>query len=239
MCGRFNVSSGPLSHLLMQLVGMVHPGPDNLNLAPTETVQVLRLNDDGEPELVPMRWWLTPFWAKELSTKYSMFNAKAETAHKSAAFKEPFRKRRCVVPVHGFYEWSRSQTPHNSAGDKLPYFIVPEGHEGLLIAGLWDRWRNRESGEELLSFTVLTTSAAEGMQFLHHRQPVMLSLSEALQWMDMSVPTEALAELLAPRLPMGLEAVPVDLAVNNARNKDARCVAPSGPEISIAGEFGT
>ena len=131
MCGRFNVTSDPLSQLLMDLVGIAHPGPDNLNLAPTESVQVLRSTAEGGIELVPMRWWLTPFWAKELTTKYAMFNAKSETAAKSPAFKEPFKKRRCVVPISGFYEWCRQQ------GQKVPYFIVPQDSEGLLLAGLW------------------------------------------------------------------------------------------------------
>ncbi len=129
MCGRFNVTADPLTVLLMELVGMTHPGPDNFNTAPTETVTVLRLDAGGEPELVPMRWWLTPYWAKEMSTKYSMFNAKSETAHKSPAFREPFQKRHCVVPVCGFYEWTRLNN------QKLPYFITPTEFPGMLLAG--------------------------------------------------------------------------------------------------------
>ena len=152
MCGRFNVTSDPLSQLLMAWVGLAHPGPDNLNLAPTESVYVVRSNTEGTPELVSMRWWLTPFWAKELSTKYSMFNAKSETAAKSPAFKEPYQKRRCVVPISGFYEWCRENN------QKVPYYIVPEEHEGMLLAGLWDRWYNKDADEELLSFTILTAA---------------------------------------------------------------------------------
>jgi putative SOS response-associated peptidase YedK len=227
MCGRFNVSSGPLSQVLLDLVGMPHPGPDNFNLAPTETVQVLRMGEDGEPQLVPMRWWLTPFWAKELSTKYSMFNAKSETAHKSAAFKEPFVKRRCVVPVSGFYEWCRQNN------QKVPYFITPHEQSGLLLAGLWDSWRNKETNEELLSFTVLTTAAHDGLKFVHNRQPVMLSLAEAEQWLDMAIPTGELEHLLASRLPMDLDAVPVSTYVNNARNKDERCTQPIADPIVV------
>ena len=227
MCGRFNVTSDPLSKLLMDLVGLVHPGPDNLNLAPTETVQVLRLGPDGEPQLVPMRWWLTPFWAKELSTRYSMFNAKSETAAKSAAFKEPYRKRRCVVPVSGFYEWCRQNN------QKVPYFIVPEDADGLLLAGLWDSWRNRDNNEELLSFTILTTDANAAMRFVHHRQPVMLSIEEARRWLDTDVPTAELEYLFASRLPMSLEAIPVSTHVNNARHKDDRCVQAIGRPVHL------
>lgn len=207
---------------------MAHPGPDNLNLAPTELVHVLRLNDDGEPQLVPMRWWLTPFWAKELSTKYSMFNAKSETAAKSPAFKEPYRKRRCVVPISGFYEWCRENN------QKVPYYISAEDDNAMLLAGLWDKWRNRESGDALYSFTVLTTDAHESMRFVHHRQPVMLSLDEAKLWLDTTVTTDELEYLFAQRLPMSLEALPVSTHVNNARNKDARVVQAMGNGVHIA-----
>ena len=228
MCGRFNVTSDPLSKLLMDLVGHPHPGPDNFNLAPTETVQVLRIGPDGDPQLLPMRWWLTPFWAKEVSTKYSMFNAKSETAAQSAAFKEPFLKRRCVVPISGFYEWCRE------GGHKVPYFIIPQVHDGLLLAGLWDRWYNAEAGQELLSFTILTTAANENMERLHHRQPVMLSPEQALDWLDIDQPTAKLAYLFESRLPMDLSAIPVSSHVNNARNKDERCVQALGRSVHMA-----
>ncbi len=228
MCGRFNVTSDPLSKLLMDLVGHPHPGPDNFNLAPTETVQVLRIGPDGDPQLLPMRWWLTPFWAREVSTKYSMFNAKSETAAQSAAFKEPFLKRRCVVPISGFYEWCRE------GGHKVPYFIIPQVHDGLLLAGLWDRWYNAEAGQELLSFTILTTAANENMERLHHRQPVMLSPEQALDWLDIDQPTAKLAYLFESRLPMDLSAIPVSSHVNNARNKDERCVQALGRSVHMA-----
>jgi putative SOS response-associated peptidase YedK len=227
MCGRFNITSDPLSKLLMELVGLAYTGETNLNLAPTETVHVLRVGADGKPQLVPMRWWLTPFWAKELSTRYSMFNAKSETAYKSPAFKEPYQKRRCVVPVSGFYEWCRQNQ------QKVPYFIKPEKQDGLLMAGLWDRWHNKEADEDLLSFTILTTAAHDNMKFVHDRQPVMLSNAEATQWLDHTIATDELTHLFSSRLPVELEAVPVSSHVNNARHKDERCVHPVGAPVSI------
>lgn len=228
MCGRFNITSDPLSKFLMALVGLRYNGQDNFNLAPTEAVQVLRVDADNQPELVSMRWWLTPFWAKEISTKYSMFNAKSETARTSPAFKTPYQKRRCVVPVSGFYEWCRQNN------QKLPYFIGPEDHSGLLLAGLWDSWRNPETSEELLSFTILTTAAHEDLAFVHHRQPVMLDSTEARQWLDMNTPTSELEGLFESRLPMSLEVVPVSTHVNNARHKDQRCAQPIGSAIPVA-----
>lgn len=228
MCGRFNVTSDPLSQLLMDLVGLRYSGESNLNLAPTETVQVLRVGADGEPQLVPMRWWLTPFWAKALTTKYAMFNAKSETAHKSPAFKEPFRKRRCVVPISGFYEWARTNK------QKVPYFLHAQSEPGLLLAGLWDSWRNPDTREELLSFTILTTQAHENLNFVHHRQPVMLSMDQARAWLDMEIPTQDLQDYFASHLPVPLAVVPVSSHVNNARNKDERCVQPIGASTAVS-----
>ena len=175
-----------------------------------------------------MRWWLTPFWAKEVSTRYSMFNAKSETAAKSPAFKEPYQKRRCVVPVRGFYEWCRQ------GGQKTPYFILPEQADGLLLAGLWDRWFNAEADEELLTFTILTTEANAQMKFVHHRQPVMLSSEEALAWLQPECATHELEYLFASRLPIDLQAVPVTSEVNNARNKDERVTQAIGRAVVIA-----
>lgn len=227
MCGRFNVSASPLSDLLIDLVGLTYTGLDNPNLAPTETVEVIRMGADGKPELVTMRWWLTPFWAKELSTRYSMFNAKSETAARSPAFREPYRKRRCVVPVSGFYEWCREQ------GKKMPYLIVPHTEPGMLLAGLWDEWRNPESGEALLSFTILTTAVNPDLGFVHDRQPVMLSREEALNWLDMENPTAALESFFDSHIPVELVVIPVSTHVNNARHKDARCTEPVGPAIAV------
>lgn len=230
MCGRFNVDADPLSKLLLELVRLRHPGPDNHNAAPTETIVVLRLDDDGSPALVPMRWWLTPHWAKRPETKYSMFNARSETVEKSPAFRDPFRRRRCVVPISGFYEWQRSATP------KQPYYIRPHDQPGMLLAGIWDRWRDQESGEEIDSFAVITAPANERLAFVHHRQPVMLSMAQARAWLDPDAEAEALKTLLGSVVPVDLDAVPVSSHVNNARHKDARCIEPVGEVVTVAAD---
>ncbi len=231
MCGRFNVTSDPLSQLLMELVGLPHPGPDNYNAAPTQSVVVLRMGADAEPELVEMRWWLTPHWAKEVTTKYAMFNAKSETAAKSPAFREPYRKRRCVVPVSGFYEWAKQNV--DGKVSKLPYLIQPHAENGLLLAGLWDHWTNPEDGSLLESFTILTTKANPELEFVHKRQPVMLSVEDARSWLDPSLATAELVALFDSVLPMDLAAIPVSTYVNNARNNDPRCITPIGDPVLV------
>ncbi len=232
MCGRFNITSDPLAKLLLALVNMPYEADDNVNAAPTEQIPVVRIAPDGSaqagaPELVSMRWWLTPFWAKEMSTRYSMFNAKSETAAKSPAFREPYRKRRCVVPVTGFYEWRRRD------GEKIPYMITSRDTQGLLIAGLWDEWKDPQGGESVLSFTVLTDAANEALEFVHNRQPVMLSLDDARRWLDPDIPTDDLDRLFESAIPVPLDVIPVSTRVNNARNKTPDVAMPGGPPIHI------
>jgi putative SOS response-associated peptidase YedK len=235
MCGRFNVDADPLSRLLLELVKLRHPGPDNHNAAPTETIVVLRLDEAGAPELTPMRWWLTPHWAKDAGTRYAMFNARSETVERSRAFREPFRRRRCVVPVSGFYEWAR-QSDGDGRGRKLPYYIRPHDAPGMLLAGIWDRWRDPESGETLESFAILTTDAAEGLAFVHDRQPAMLGFADARRWLDPEASTEELKALLSSRLPVDLDAVPVSTYVNNARHKDPRVLEPIADPVAVPAE---
>jgi putative SOS response-associated peptidase YedK len=227
VCGRFNVDADPLSQLLLELVRLRHPGPDNHNAAPTETITVLRLDDEGRPELVPMRWWLTPHWAKKPETRYSMFNARSETVEKSPAFREPFRRHRCVVPISGFYEWMRTTTP------KQPYYIHPHDAPGMLLAGIWDHWQDGGSGEGLDSFAVLTAPAHPGLGFVHDRQPVMLSIPQARRWLDADADLDELKALLGPTVPVTLDVEPVSTWVNNARHKDARCVEPIGDAVLV------
>ncbi|MFU8816429.1 MAG: SOS response-associated peptidase [Pseudomonadales bacterium] len=233
MCGRFNVEADPLSRLLMELVRLPHPGPDNHNAAPTEPVVVLRRGERGDPQLVPMRWWLTPSWAKEPGTRYSMFNARSEGVAQSRAFREPFRKRRCAVPVSGFYEWASAEPPRPG---KRPFYLRPLEQSGLLIAGIWDCWRDPDDGSELLSFAILTTAAHPAIDFVHNRQPVMLSAVDAQCWLDPAMAGDDLQPLLAARLPVALEVVPVSTWVNNARHKGPRCMEAVGTPLAVAAD---
>ena len=149
MCGRLSIYTAQLTRLLMSIMQETYPGEDDYNAAPTQTLPVIRRGADGGFECMPMRWWLTPSWSQAPTIQYSMFNAKVETAAKSPAFKIPFQKQRCVVPVSGFYEWYRSDN------GKQPFLINDQAQNGLLLAGIWDAWRPKGgagAAAELLSF---------------------------------------------------------------------------------------
>jgi len=256
MCGRFNVETAPLTRWLLEVLGVGHPGPDNHNAAPTELIPVLRAGVSGSYAVAPLRWWLTPHWAKEQTTRYSMFNARRETLATSPAFREPFRRHRCVVPVSGFYEWAVNSPGHvtgnstaratgNATGNaaaratgkppgKIPWYIRPHTEPGLLLAGIWDRWSDPAGAQTLESFAVVTTGAHPALRVVHSRQPVMLGLDAARRWLDPTAEPAELEGLLEPELPVALDAVPVSSHVNNARHKDRRCIEPVAAAVLVA-----
>ena len=147
--------------------------------------------DSEELQAVSATWWLTPYWSKTARPKYATFNARSETVAKSSAFKEPFRRRRCLVPVNGYYEWLKD------GRRRMPYYIRPRTG-GMLLAGVWDRWRSRDRTETVTSFAIVTTAVSGELAFLHDRQPVMLSKAGARRWMARNATAENLAGLLEP-----------------------------------------
>lgn len=225
MCGRLNVTADPLTQLLMAAFGIAATPTTNHNLAPTEDVLVVRPkastpDDSPSYRADQLRWWLTPSWSSGPSTRYAMFNAKSETLLEKRSFAKPFRTQRCVVPVKGYYEWQRGER------EKLPFHISGTAGEGLLLAGLWDTYTDPASDSKLESCAIVTAAAHEQLSEVHHRQPVFLSPSEALRWLDHSLDVAELGELMVPHLPTPLQIDPVSTHVNNARNKDSRCTQP-------------
>jgi len=228
MCGRINVSADPLAEIYLKLLDQQFSGEDRYNVAPTEQVPVIRHSRDGGLVVRDKRWWLTPYWSKEVSTRYSMFNAKSETLESSRAYREPFRRRRCVVPVSGFFEWVKE------GERKLPYYIRPADGDGLLLAGLWDRWRGAE--EVVESFTIITAAVNDKLAFVHNRQPVMLRRADLECWLDPASDPQQVRALLGARLPASLSAIPVSTYVSNSRNEGARCVEPIAAAVELGAD---
>jgi len=226
LCGRLNVLSDPLALFLLEAMGVEYQGLDQINLSPTADVSVLIQPAARSVETISMRWWLVPAWTDEPSTKYAMFNARVESASKSPAFRGPYLAQRCLVPVTGYYEWTKH------ADQKLPTLIRPKDSAGMFLAGLWDRWIKGD--QEILSFTILTTQACESLRRVHTRQPVILSDSEAIDWLDMSKPTKELESVLQPRLPIALELMPVSTYVNKSTNQLRQCMEPIGQSAFLS-----
>ncbi|XOV88861.1 MAG: SOS response-associated peptidase [Pseudomonadota bacterium] len=221
MCGRLNVISDPLGQLILEITGRGFVVETHMNLAPTEPVPVLVM-EEGAWDLRQMRWWLTPFWSDGPGTKYSMFNARSETLARSRAFREPFARRRSLVPASGYFEWRREGSV------KQPFYVTPTEAPGFAFAAVWDRWEG--DGTVIESCAIVTTAAPPSLEFLHHRMPVHLTPDEANAWVDPLTSVTELNGLMAPTLRMPLRVTPVSTQVNNARNKDARCTTPIGED---------
>ena len=201
------------------------PALPALNLAPryngcpTQEFVACRSGREG-PTLAKLRWGLVPLWAKDLKMGARMINARCETVHEKPAFRSAFRRRRCAIPVNGWFEWRRD------GGEKQPYWIRPENAEAVSLAGLWERW---EKGEEPVeTFTILTTAASRELADIHDRQPVIIDESEVDAWLDPASPFERLLEMARAAFPGPFDRWRVSRAVNNSRNDAPELVRPAG-----------
>lgn len=198
MCGRFTnlVSWGELVRRYRLTDTGFRPNlRPRLNICPTDPVMTVRKRDDGTREGAIVMWWLVPPWAKEKAKGYPMFNARSETAADKPAFREAFRRRRCLVPASGFYEWK-----DEGGKRKTRYYITTRSGAPLTFAGLWER--NERLGVE--SCTILVCAPNPLMAGIHDRMPVVLREDDWDAWLD--APRQ---DLLCPALEDDLVAYPV------------------------------
>lgn len=179
MCGRFtNEMTWSEIHALYSIHDKA-PGPTNsqprFNIAPTQTVDFAALDKAGNIELQQGRWWLVPFFAKELP-KAAMFNARIETIDTSGAFREGFKSRRCLIPADGYFEW----TVNEGGGKKDPWLLQLPGGAGFSFAGIWAH--NENLG--VTSCTIITAPAVDEISHIHTRMPVILDPHAYERWLS-------------------------------------------------------
>ena len=192
------------------------------NVTPQSFQPVVRLNDEtGERELALLRWGLVPFWAKDAKVGYSTINAKAETVATSAMFREALKRRRCLVPADGFYEWQKID-----AKTKQPYAIALADGSQFAFAGLWERWKDKATNQPLETYTIVTTEANELTAAIHDRMPVILAPRDYQRWLAQGDAARPPVDLLRPRPAEEMTAWKVGAAVGNVRNNDASLCAP-------------
>jgi putative SOS response-associated peptidase YedK len=218
MCGRFAFYSPVEAAAALFGVDASLDIKPRYNIAPTQDIAAIRNDKDGERELVMLRWGLVPFWAKDPSIGNRMINARAETVAEKPSYRNAYKHRRCLVLADGFYEWQRQ------GETKTPFFICLESGQPFALAGLWENWTDKETGESLQTTTLITTDANEFMAQLHHRMPVILEADTATDWLAGS--NELLDDVAAITPP--LQAWPVDRRVNNARNEGEDLVSAAG-----------
>jgi putative SOS response-associated peptidase YedK len=219
MCGRYSLHAHPdVVALQFGLTAMPVLKP-RYNIAPTQQAPVVRVDADQKRELALLRWGLIPSWSKDPSIGARMINARAETVAEKASFRNAFRRRRCLVPADGYYEWTVE------GGRKQPYFIWLESGEPFAMAGLWEQWRSPE-GQLAETFSVVTTQAAGPASRIHDRMPVIIARQNYESWLLGTAP-EALLHAVESE---ALCARRVSTRVNSPRFDDAQCLEESDPE---------
>ena len=218
MCGRFAFySPSEATAALFGVDGALAVEP-RYNIAPTQFVAAVRKTNENQRELVMLRWGLVPSsWAKDPAIGSRMINARSETVAEKPSYRAAFKHRRCIVLADGFYEW------HREGDVKIPHFISLQSGQPFGLAGLWETWTDRDSGEMLQTTTLITTAANEFMKSLHHRMPVILEADAASEWLSGA---PGFLEQASDRTPP-LREWPVSRRVNNARNEGAELVVPA------------
>ena len=226
MCGRFTQRlSWAELHELMDLIGPPRNLRPRYNVAPSQDVAVVRAADGGR-NLSMLRWGLIPAWAKDPAIGYRLINARSETVAEKPSFRSAYRRRRCLIPADGFYEWQRL------GKIRQPWLFGLRDGAPFAFAGLWERWTVPEgaaltgslaelgAGDPVETCTILTTAANETVAPVHGRMPVILPRDACDPWLageDVS---------LAPFAADAMTAHPVSTLVNRPANDDPRCVEP-------------
>ncbi|MEM9513824.1 MAG: SOS response-associated peptidase [Actinomycetota bacterium] len=234
MCGRFVATADP--ERIAAYFGATPAAEglgENYNVAPTQDVLAVVERPDGDRRVEAFYWGLIPSWAKDKKIASRMINARAETLGEKPAFRGLFAKKRCIIPMDGFYEWQPGAPdgPVDAKGKprKQPIFIHRADDELLAVAGLWSAWKDPDDPEErwLHSLTIVTTAANDTMRPVHDRMPVLLEPAEWSRWLDPELrDTTQLVDLFDLSADRSLTMHCVSPEVNNVRNNRAELIEP-------------
>ena len=217
MCGRYAFATSKKKLEKQFKVGNLNgEPPKNYNVAPTQAVPILRMQEDKRCELSLAHWGLVPFWAKDKKMAQYTINARTETIREKPSFRHCIRRQRCIIPASGFFEW------HTLGQLKQPHYISMIDQSLMAMAGLWDKWEGPEGILE--SCTIITTTANSFMQPIHHRMPVFLNQQNYYFWLDTS--NEHPDEILRQPKSKYLQSWPVSSAVGNVRHNSPDLIAP-------------
>jgi putative SOS response-associated peptidase YedK len=238
MCGRFTSSTQP------SLLGeQFHADPVGVeghqpswNVTPASDVLVIMAGSEGARQLRTLRWGLVPKWAKDPSGGARMINLRAESVREKKSWKSSLARRRCIIPIDGFYEWQDM----GKGQKKQPIYVTAREPQPLALAGLWDTWHRPAPGKDaeggrpggtadgdLQTCTILTTTPNRLLSSVHHRMPVILPPETWDAWLDPdNTDTDSLDALLVPAADDLLVCWPVDTAVNNPRSKGSELTRP-------------
>lgn len=226
MCGRYLFTSPPEAAREAFDVDVRANFPPRWNIAPTQPIAVIRLNERRAREFALVRWGFIPSWAKkdyfEKVGAKPLINARGETAAEKPTFRSAFKRRRCLVPADGFYEWRTEK------GARQPYLIRPSAGGLFAFAGLWETAHDPDGGE-IDTAAILTIEAGPDVSALHNREPVVIQTARYAAWLEADETDAATARSMIAPAPQGWWAYhPVSKAVNNARNEGEALAAEIG-----------
>jgi putative SOS response-associated peptidase YedK len=220
MCARVTLRSG-VERVKEEFGISAAAAPDfkqSYNISPGTDVLAVVRNDENRLSI--FRWGLIPSWAREAAIGNKLINARAETLAEKPAFKDAFRKRRCLVVVDGFYEW------HKEKGRSVPFFVSLKSGRPFGLAGLYENWHSPE-GEDMETCTVITTEANDIIAPIHSRMPVIVPEQNRGLWLDAGTQDmAALERMLMPYDPDEMDAYEVSPYVNYASNDSPECIRP-------------
>jgi putative SOS response-associated peptidase YedK len=227
MCNRVNLRTSPheLNRLLESLGLTLADFAPRYNVAPTEALLIIRKRQDAY-ECCTAQWGLRSPLVTFDPRRPAHFNARSETAHTKATFRDAFNLRRCLIPVAGFYEWE------HVGKRKQPFHVTMKSGALFTLAGLW------EDNGDTPSCTILTTAANDLIRPLHDRMPVIVAPRNFVRWLDTKNDRAAVADILAPYPAELMRAVPVSTYVNKAGNEGPECHAPAEPEEQTLFDLG-
>jgi putative SOS response-associated peptidase YedK len=232
MCGRYALSANALDIALQfEADGSSAPSlPVNWNISPTTPIYFIQgQSPDGNSRIVnTAHWGLIPSWSKDASRASNAINARVESIAEKPSFKSALRSRRCLIPANGYYEWATELGPYPP---KQPFYISHSDSTLLPMAGLFEYWKDPETGQMITSASIITRESVGNIATIHHRMPVMLPKDRWSAWLSSSSMSESqvpeyLDLLETPDPEAGLQFHPVAPAVNNARNFGQELSAP-------------
>jgi len=214
MCGRFTLRRADKLKFDSVNAYDFWRSPARYNIAPTQPIWTV-LDREGDRELTQLQWGLIPSWSEKPA---GIINARAESIDEKASFKESFRRRRCLIPADGFYEWEKLGKATQ------PHFFQMRNAAPFSFAGIWDEWRS--DGARITSCAIVTTNANELLATIHHRMPVILPRDAEGEWLNESITIERLRTLMVPFDATKMIGTPVTIRVNSADNDDPSLVEP-------------
>lgn len=225
MCGRYVLTTP--GEVLAQIFETSPPPEETLeaivprhNIAPTQRVPIVRRSADGRRELALVQWGLVPHWAKDPAIGSSLINARAESAAEKPSFRDAVRRRRCLIPADGFYEWKKT------GQGKQPFLLRMKDGRTFAFAGLWSQWKSPQSGALLETCAILTTTPNALAATVHDRMPVILPAASQGPWLDPTSEPSTLTGLLLSFPAAQMEAFQVSKRVNSPANEGAQNIEP-------------